>query len=163
MEAHDERLRVPLWWWLLGLCLGALAGAEVHQGAPGLRSWLPYSIALPLVVVFLWWVGRLRIRVDATELHVDDAHLPLSLVREVRALDGPEKRSALGAELAPLAFVVSRPWVPGAVKVTLDDPADPTPYWIVSSRRPAQLVAAIATATGGPGTGPTTTGNTRPA
>lgn len=163
MAVHDERLRVPLWWWPVGLGLGGLAAAEIGLGAPGLRSWLPYAVSSPLVIALLWWVGRLRVRVDATDLHVDDAHLPLLHVRAAEALHGAAKRAALGPGLAPLAFVVVRPWVAAAVKVTLEDPADPTPYWVISSRRPERLVAAIATARGGPETGPTTTARTRPA
>jgi len=29
------------------------------------------------------------------------------------------------------------------VRVDLNDPADPTPYWVVSSRRPTELAGAI--------------------
>ena len=47
----------------------------------------------------------------------------------------------MGAD--PLAFVVQRPWVPGAVQIVLDDPADPTPFWVVSSRHPVRLAEAI--------------------
>jgi hypothetical protein len=39
---------------------------------------------------------------------------------------------------------VQRPWIGGAVQVVIDDPADPTPYWVVSSRDPVRLAAAIA-------------------
>jgi hypothetical protein len=38
---------------------------------------------------------------------------------------------------------VQRPWVKGAVQVHLDDPADPTPYWVVSSRNPTALASAL--------------------
>jgi Protein of unknown function (DUF3093) len=34
-----------------------------------------------------------------------------------------------------------------AVEITLADPADPVPYWLVSTRRPQQLAAALTTAT----------------
>ena len=30
-----------------------------------------------------------------------------------------------------------------AVEITLDDPEDPVPYWLVSTRRPQQLAAAL--------------------
>jgi len=43
----------------------------------------------------------------------------------------------------PLAFVVQRPWIKGAVQVLLDDPADPTPFWVVSSRHPVDLATAL--------------------
>ena len=51
--AYDERLVVPWWWWLGGLSVTALIAAEIHGGAPGLRSVLPYAIGLPLIVVLL--------------------------------------------------------------------------------------------------------------
>jgi hypothetical protein len=37
---------------------------------------------------------------------------------------------------------VIRPWVDAVVKVTISDPQDPTPYWIVSSRNPERFIAA---------------------
>jgi hypothetical protein len=33
--------------------------------------------------------------------------------------------------------------VPGGVRVDVADDDDPTPYWLVSSRRPAALAAAL--------------------
>ncbi len=38
------------------------------------------------------------------------------------------------------------PWVAGAVQVGVDDPADPTPYWVVSSRDPVRLAEALVSA-----------------
>lgn len=143
MERHDERLRTPLWFWPAGLAAGGLLAAEIHLGYPGPRSWLPYLVVLPVVAALLWRLGRVRIRVDEAELWVDDAHLPLRLIAGVEPLHGDGKRAALGPELHALAFVVHRPWVPGAVKVALADPADPTPYWIVSSRHPERLAAVL--------------------
>jgi hypothetical protein len=42
------------------------------------------------------------------------------------------------------AYLCLRGWISPVVRVELDDPDDPTPYWLVSTRRPAQLVAALA-------------------
>ena len=53
------------------------------------------------------------------------------------------KREVLGVGAHPLAFVVQRPWIGGAVQVLLDDPADPTPYWVVSTRHPVELATAL--------------------
>ena len=41
------------------------------------------------------------------------------------------------------AFVVSHGWVPEMVMLVLDDPEDPTPYWLVASKHPEQLLAAF--------------------
>ncbi len=143
VESHRERLRVPLWWWPACLGLGAVLAAEVHLGHRGLRSWLPYALVLPAVAALLWWLGRIRIRVADGEVLVDDARLPLRYIAGAVPVVEAAKRAALGPQLSPLAFVIHRPWLSGVVKVTLADPADPTPYWIVSSRRPAELAAAI--------------------
>jgi len=134
---------VPWWLWLLGLALAALAAAEVYLGAPGLATWVPYAILLPLTALGLWRAGRIRVAVREGELWVDDAHLPVRYVAEVGVLDAAGKRAALGPQADPLAFVVQRPWVKGAVLVVLDDPADPTPYWVVSARRPERVARAV--------------------
>ncbi len=41
------------------------------------------------------------------------------------------------------AWLLLRGWIPGVVRVRLDDPDDPTPYWLVSSRHPRRLAAAL--------------------
>ena len=41
------------------------------------------------------------------------------------------------------AYLLLRPYLSRAVMVPVDDPADPTPYWLVSTRRPDELVAAL--------------------
>jgi len=140
---HNERLAVPWWLWLVGLALAALFAAELHLGAPGVRSWLPYAVVLPATAAGLWLLGRLRVAVGAGSFRVDDASLPVRCVAGVTVLGPAEKRLLLGPAAHPYAFVVQRPWVPGAVQVHLDDPDDPTPYWVVSSRRPAALAAAV--------------------
>ena len=142
---YRERLTVPVWWWLAAPGLATLFAAELFLGAPGLATALPYVVLVPTVVVGLWWLGRIRIEVTGDELIVDDARLPLRFVATVTPLTALETRDLLGPHAEPYAFVIQRPWVGGAVRVDLDDPADPTPYWLVSSRRPAELAAAVAT------------------
>jgi Protein of unknown function (DUF3093) len=38
---------------------------------------------------------------------------------------------------------VLRPYIATAVEITLNDPDDPVPYWLVSSRRPRAFAAAV--------------------
>ena len=140
---YTERLTLAWWLWLPALGLAALLAAEVYLGRPGFATWVPYLVLLPLVTVALWWLGRIRVGVRDGELLVDDARLPVRFVADVTVLDAGAKRDLLGPYAEPYAFVVQRPWIGGAVRVQLDDPADPTPYWIVSSRHPADLAAAV--------------------
>ncbi|WBB82362.1 DUF3093 domain-containing protein [Micromonospora sp. WMMD882] len=142
-SGHAERLTLPWWLWLGGLAVGALLAAEVWMGADGLRAWLPFVVLLPATAAGLWWLGRIRIAVVDGELRVDDARLPTRFVADVVPLDADGRREVLGVGADPLAFVVQRPWIGGAVQVLLDDPADPTPFWVVSTRHPVRLAAAV--------------------
>ena len=59
---------------------------------------------------------------------------------------GPRRRAARavrGPECDPAAYHLIRGWVPAGVKAAVVDPDDPTPYWFVATRRPAELAAAI--------------------
>jgi Protein of unknown function (DUF3093) len=144
---YHERLTVTWWIWIPAFAAAAGLATEVWLGAPGLRAWLPFAVLLPLTGLGLWALGRIRVAVapgpDGEELRVDDARLPVRFVAEVVPLDAEGRREILGVAADPLAFVVQRPWIPGAVQVLLDDPADPTPYWVVSTRRPVALAKAI--------------------
>ncbi|CAM3417428.1 DUF3093 domain-containing protein [Stackebrandtia soli] len=141
--AFVERLTVPWWVWPVGLAFATILAVEIGLGAPGLTTWLPFVVMIPAAVALMVWLGRLRVSVDAEHFRVDDAILPLSCVDRVDVLTGTELRDAITAQLHPLAFVVQRPWVRTAVRVWLDDPEDPTPYWIISTRHPERLRAAL--------------------
>ena len=141
--AYAERLRIPWAAWPGWLAVAGLLGAELWLGGTGLRAWVPFAVLLPLTVFLLWRADRIRVVVTATEFQVDDARLPLSVIADVVPLDAAGKREALGVGAHPLAFVVQRPWIGGAVQVLLNDPADPTPFWVVSTRHPVELATAL--------------------
>ena len=138
-----ERLTVAWWVWPAALAAAALLATELAIGAFALRTPLTYVVAGALAVAGVAALSRIRLSVVGDELHVDDAHLPLSAIAAVTVLDAERRRDLLGVDADPLAFVVQRPWVPGGVRIDLDDPEDPTPYWYVSSRHPRELAAAL--------------------
>jgi hypothetical protein len=145
---YSERLSVPWWAWPATLAGAALLAAELAIGAVGLRHPLTFVVAAALAGAGLFLLGRIGICVErhaagAGELRVDDARLPLDVVSSVQVLGAGERADLLGRDADPLAFVIQRPWIGGGVRIDLDDPADPTPYWFVSSRRPAELAAAL--------------------
>lgn len=143
VASYSERLVVSWWMWLGGLVVAVLLAAEIHLGADGVRSWLPY-IVLPLVIAgVLGWLSRMRLEVADGELRIDDAHIPLRFLASAEPLDAAARHRALGHELHPLAFVVQRPWVPSAVLIVLDDSDDPTPYWVISTRHPERLLEVL--------------------
>jgi hypothetical protein len=148
--AFDERLSVPLWWYLPAIGVGALIGAEIHMGYPGVRSWIGYAVLIPLVVLVLFWLSRTRVQVRDGELRVGERSLPLSQVGRVDVVPAKDKQVALGPELDPTAFLLHRPWIGPVVRVEVrpdpgveDNRAERTPYWIFSVRGTAALVAAL--------------------
>jgi hypothetical protein len=144
---YRERLMVPWWWWPPGLGLAALISLEVNQGIPAIPVWVPYAVLLPVAAIALLWLGRLDVRVvaggDGAELWVGGAHLPVTVVSRSAAIPKTAKSAALGRQLDPAAFVVHRAWVGPMVLLVLDDPDDPTPYWLVSCRHPDRVLAAL--------------------
>ncbi len=140
---YRERLTVAWWLWLPAVAVAGLLAAEVKLGAPGTATWIPYLVLFPLTTVGLWWLGRIRVEVSNGELRVDDAHIPLRYVGEVTPLSPADKRDLLGPYTDPEAFVVQRPWIGGAVRVQVADDADPTPYWLISTRHPQKLATAL--------------------
>ena len=153
---YRERLRVPWWWWPPGLGLAGLIALEVNQGVPAVPNWVPFAVLLPVAAVVLLWFGNTEVRVlrahvrskegsgaDETELWVGAAHLPVSVIARSAEVPRSAKSAALGRQLDPAAYVVHRAWVGPMVLLVLDDPDDPTPYWLVSCRHPDRLLAAL--------------------
>jgi hypothetical protein len=145
---YRERLRVPWWWWLPGLGLAGLIAFEVNMGVAALPDWVPFVVLLPVAAVVLLWFGKTEVSVVAgsaggTELWVGAAHLPVSVIARSAEVPKTAKSAALGRQLDPAAYVVHRAWVGPMILLILDDPDDPTPYWLVSCRHPDKVLAAL--------------------
>lgn len=134
---------MPWWYWPLPLTGAGLLAAEAHMGYPGIRSWLPYAILIPLTVYGMIRLGSVVVELRGDTLHVGKAHIAVRHLGQIDQLDPTTKRPALGRELDPAAFVAHRGWVPNAARIEVTDPADPTPYWVVSVRKPARLAELI--------------------
>ena len=147
---YQERLRVPLWWCLPAFLLAVIIAYEVNLGVRSLPDWLPYALLLPVAAAVLVWLGRVDVRVvstsddgTGTELWVGTAHLPVAVISRSAEVPKSAKSAALGRQLDPAAYVVHRAWIKPMILVVLDDPDDPTPYWLVSCRRPDRVLAAL--------------------
>ena len=129
-----------------------------------LLVFLPISETAGIIVAIVLYGAILVILVATTPLvEVTDAefgagraHLQLAVVSEVRAFEAEEARAERGVRLDARAFLLIRGWMPGLVRVDLDDPSDPTPYWLVSTRHPRRVVAALRGAREGSSSAPPT-------
>lgn len=139
--AFRERLWPgPLGWsFALGFAAFVLVAVlPVHEGA-AVTAAVVAAVAGVTVAIRTATV----VRVADGELRAGRAHIPLALLGPARALDREGVRTALGPGSDAREFACLRAWIPGAVQVQVTDPDDPTPSWLVSTRRPSELVAAL--------------------
>jgi Protein of unknown function (DUF3093) len=145
---YAERLWVPWTWWVLGIAAAALLCLEVLTTLTIGRIWVGWQ-AMTIAVVggflFGWLVSQSRTLVEVVgdELVAGPARLPLGHVGEVRLVDEAARRQLMGPGADPAAYTFVRAWVRLAVLIEVTDPDDPTPYWLVSTRRPQALAAAL--------------------
>jgi hypothetical protein len=84
-----------------------------------------------------------RVEVRDGTFRAGGARIPVDVLGPVVALDAAATTQELGPRLDARAHLVLRGWIHTAVRVELHDPEDPTPYWVVSTRHPDQLAAAL--------------------
>lgn len=143
MRSYREHLRVPVSYWLLAVPSIVILGAELYAGFGGFIPPLIYAVFTAVVVGFLLTWGGASIEVANGTLRAGHATLPLRQVGDVVPLD--EKQAALlrGPRADPAAHLMLRPYLKRAVYIALADPAGGVPYWLVATRRPAELASAI--------------------
>jgi hypothetical protein len=139
---YVERLTVRPVWWAVALGVAVLAAAELAAGFHWKVGLLALAAALIPAVSVLAILSRLTIRVDERGLHAGGRTMTYDEMESVEALDARQTKAQVGPGADPAAFLVFRGYVRESVVVRPLDPR-PVPYWLVSTRRPAQVVAAV--------------------
>jgi hypothetical protein len=114
---------------------------------PPPAAWVITAIAMTLLCAGLWAYGAARIGVDGETFRAGRAHIAATYVGSATPLDADETRRIAGRDADARAYLLLRPYLKQAVRVEITDPADPAPYWLVSTRRPEELTAALAALT----------------
>ncbi|MGN6252597.1 MAG: DUF3093 domain-containing protein [Marmoricola sp.] len=141
--AYGERLRVPLRWWVQATMFLATLWLAFIVSTPAWIAWTATAVLVAITYAMFWLIGSARVEVAGGELRAGRAHVPVTLLGDPQPLDTDGTRRAAGVEADARAYLLMRPYLKRAVRVPLHDPADPTPYWLLSSRRPAALAEAI--------------------
>jgi len=142
-EDYHERLGVPLRWWVQGTMLVASLWLAVVVATPGEVAWVVTALAMLLMGAGLLAYGGVTVSVADGMFRAGRAHIEGRHLGVVEALDAEQTRRTAGREADARAYLVLRPYLKRAVKVEITDPEDPTPYWLVSSRRPEDLAGAL--------------------
>ncbi|MEY4980938.1 MAG: hypothetical protein RL174_276 [Actinomycetota bacterium] len=108
--------------WALAIALGALTL---------LAALVLASVLSPMVLV------------DDVRLVAGKMAIPLSAIGSVEEIGPQNLRQELGPKLDARAQLLIRGDLKTAVRVSISDPQDPTPYLIISTRRPNELVSAL--------------------
>lgn len=146
---YRERLSVPLRWWVQGTMLVATLWLALVVAVPGPLAWGVTGLLLAVLAAGLRGYGAVQVVVGAGELRVGRARIEARHLGSTEALDAEQTRRVAGVEADARAYLVLRPYLARAVRVEITDPADPAPYWLVSTRHPEQLAGAVGALTGG--------------
>jgi hypothetical protein len=147
MSDYRERLHVPLAWWLLAVPTVLILGATLYAGLA--EPW-PIVIMAGLAAgcaALLITLGLGRVEISDGELRAGSDALPLAAISEVVILDQRQSTRLRGPRADPAARLYSRPYLKESVYVAVAPP-DPAasstvPYWLIGTRHPAELAAAI--------------------
>ncbi|WP_405058234.1 DUF3093 domain-containing protein [Kribbella sp. NBC_01505] len=143
MGVYREKLSVPLSWWII-----SAAAVVTLFGITAVPAGLPAGIivggiTLAVLLTILIRYGGARVEVDADRLRAGRAVIERAHLGPVEALTGEAARNAFGRDCDPKAYLLLRSYAPGAVRVAITDPGDPTPYWVLATRNPERLAAAL--------------------
>jgi Protein of unknown function (DUF3093) len=140
---YSEVLRVPLRWWALTTMFHVSTFVAFAVAVP-----LGVALAAVAAMVLLtttWFVryGSARVVVTDRSFRAGRAQIAVTWLADPRALDGEQTWRAAGPGADARAWLVLRPYLRESVMVQVTDPADPVPYWLVATRRPHELTAAL--------------------
>ena len=137
-----ERINWPVWLWLFL----AMMIASIY-----LTFWAPFgnllaavvSILISIALIYSAKKSVLEIVVIYNWLYVGNAKIECKHIKKVTALSKEDFLKLRGQNADPAAFNATRFWVSTGVKVELKDKNDPTPYWLIATRKPKKLAEAL--------------------
>ena len=137
-----ERASWPIWLWAFLLFLSGSLSIAIWAALG--NTWAEVSfLAQALGLIFLWQSTPLEIEVTADLLRVGPARIERKYISAVTSLTSEEMRILRGPKINTAAYMQIRFWISTGVKITISDPQDPTPYWLVSSKKAHQLAGAL--------------------
>jgi len=129
--------------WLLVPLGGAFGAATGYVGGPAWSAVGGVVLAAVVVAVLVTASTVVSLSHEGV-LRVARASIDVEHLTGAVAARGEEAQGLRGPFLDGRSHLWVRGWVDPVVAVALGDPADPTPSWVFSTRRPEELVAALA-------------------
>jgi hypothetical protein len=143
VRSYTEHLRAPAGVWFLGMLSAFIFASTAWAGFNVLAAIASYVVICGGCAALLLSWGHATIEVSDGELRAGAATLPLAMAGEVVPLDEARTRALRGPSADPRAYMLIRPYLKQAVYVEVTGEHQNRPYFLIGSRRPAELAAAI--------------------
>lgn len=141
-DHYTQIVKPPLW--LLAFIFFLLASLALSIWAAFDNPAGMITLAVGIVLLFIIRNSlMMRIDITSSELRIGSAHIDRSYLAEATELSVDQMRLTRGRDADPAAFLAIRFWQPHGVKITVKDPRDPTPYWLISARNAKGLVEVL--------------------
>ncbi len=142
MVIFKEVLRPPIWvltfiyFLLLSLVIAIWAAFDT-------TATIGAFTAATIAIIYLAFAMRSTILFDGKELRIDRAHIDIKYLGDAKILDSSAMRLLRTRDADPAAYLAIKFWAPVGVKITVVDPRDPTPYWLITSKRGEEIAALL--------------------
>jgi hypothetical protein len=141
-STYFEKSKLPIIIWFLF----ALMCLSIY-----LAIWAPLGVNAALVAALLSGAGLMVISrnmqttiiIKKKVLYANRAKIDLKFIKSVTPLGKAEFKNLNGAAADPAAFLATNFWTNTGVKVEIKDKNDPTPYWLISSKRAEELAKKL--------------------
>jgi hypothetical protein len=138
---YEERLSIRARWWAVLLAIALFGSSELFAGFDGRIIAIVVAAVVVPTIVLLTLAGRTVLRVDAAGIHAAGTTIGFDEIDSVQALDAHETRLMLGPQADPAARLIVRGYIREAIIIRPVDAS--APYWLVSTRHPQDVIAAV--------------------
>jgi hypothetical protein len=108
----------------------------------GTQAGFTVAILGTLSLFSLLFITSPTISVDK-HLKVGRMRIPLTVLASAEEIEREALRDLIGPKADARAQLFIRGYIKTAVKIQISDPLDPTPYVVISTRRPKELAVAL--------------------
>lgn len=145
IEFRERLLPGPGW---IIITIGLVAMISIAYGAAlGWAVGVVVAVGVGGLAAFGLWRGSVLVNIDSRGIDAQGAHLPAGCVGAVRAVEGEELatiRRGQDPDIGVRAFHIAPAWAPkSAVVVFVADANDPHACWLIATRKPDRVTAAL--------------------
>ena len=138
--AEKSKLPLKVWVFIIGMSISIY-----------LAIWAPLGVMPALLMTLLFFAGFLavlnkmqtRVFISKDYLYANKAKIEIKYIKKVIPLNKSEFRDLNGVSADPAAFLATNFWTNTGVKIELKDKTDPTPYWLISSKRATEIAEKL--------------------